>query len=159
MNVLVMQSDQRESPEKRESLRFRLQLRLAVIYPVRDGRPVHPIYHAKTHDIGMSGLSMVVDDNVFHEGEVTLLLTLPPVHPWAAQKIIEATARMNYSIHSSKLNAFKIGMKILGFKADGGMLLQAALQRASEQEVDARRQAVGARSGANRNTDSRPRRR
>ncbi len=154
-----MRTGQRDYADKRESRRFRLHFRLAVVYPEHEGRPAQPIYHAKTHDICMSGLSMVVDDNVFHEGEVTVLLTLPPVHPWAAQKIIEATARMTYAIHSSKLNAFKIGMKILGFKADGEVLLQAALRRASQEQGDAGRQGAGARSAVNRDTDSQPLRR
>lgn len=159
MNALVMQAGQTENADKRDNPRFRLHFRLAVVYPEREGRPVQPIYHAKTHDICMAGLSMVVDDNIFYDGTVTVLLTLPPVHPWAAQKIIEATARMSYAIHSSKLNAFKIGMKILGFKADGEKLLQAALQRASEPQADAGRQGAGVRAGPSRNADSQPLRR
>lgn len=137
MRVSQIEMRQKEDADRRDCLRVRLHLRLAVVYPEREGRPVQPIYHANTHDICMSGLSMVVDDNVFYDGEVTVLLTLPPVHSWAAQKIITATASMTYAIHSSKLNAFKIGMKLLGFKDDGRELLQGALLRASEAGRDA----------------------
>lgn len=150
-----MEMKQKEDADRRDCLRVRLHLRLAVVYPERDGRPVQPIYHANTHDICMSGLSMVVDDNVFHDGEVTVLLTLPPVHSWAAQKIITATASMTYAIHSSKLNAFKIGMKLLAFKDEGRELLQAALLRASEDGSDAGAQDRGARLGKQL-TSSRP---
>ncbi len=113
------------------SPRLRLQLRLAIVYPEHEGRPVLPVYHAKTHDVCMSGLSLVADDNVFYEGEVTLVLALPPEHVWAAQKSITATARMTYAIRSSKLNGFKIGMTFLEFKADAKELLQAAILRES----------------------------
>ena len=128
-NSISMNAREQERAERRDSPRVRLHLRLAVVYPERDGRPYHPIYHARTHDICMSGLSMVVEDNVFYEGEVTILLTLPPVHAWAAPKIITSTAGMTYAIRSSKLNGYKIGMTFMEFQQDGKELLQAALQR------------------------------
>lgn len=126
---MVMESSQWEHADRRDKPRARLQLRLAIVYPEHEGRPVQPIYHAKTHDVCMSGLSMIIDDNVFHEGVVTVILTLPPEHGWAAQKTITATARMTYAIHSSKLNGFKIGMTFLQFKEDAKELLQAAILR------------------------------
>lgn len=113
--------------DRRDAPRARVQLRLAIVYPQREDRPAQPIYHAKSHDICMSGLSMIVEDNVFQEGEVSVLLALPPAHAWAAQKIITVTAKMTYAIHSSKYGAFKIGMTFLEFKADAKELLQAAL--------------------------------
>lgn len=115
------QADRRETP------RVRLQLRLAIVYPEREGHPVLPIYHAVTHDIGLSGLSMVVEDDVFYEGEVTVVLALPPEHSWAAQESITATARMTYALHSSKLNGFKVGMRFVGFEGNAKELLQAAI--------------------------------
>lgn len=126
-----MEASQWEHADRREAPRARLQLRLAIVYPEHQGRPVQPIYHANTHDVCMTGLSMVVDDNVFHEGEVTVVLTLPPEHGWASQKTVTATARMTYAIHSSKLNGFKIGMTFLQFKENEKELLQAAILRES----------------------------
>jgi len=149
--------DSWENADRREVSRVRLQLRLAVIYPQRDGRPNQPIYHAKTHDICLSGLSMVVDDNVYHEGEVTILLALPPVHSWASQKIITATAVMTYAIHSSKLGAYKIGMKFLEFKEDGKRLLQEALQQDLSKTTDGGMRRRGTRSVTGRARDCRPR--
>lgn len=124
-----MEDKQPESADRREAPRARLRLRVAIAYPEREGRPAQPIYHAKTHDICMSGLSLVVEDDVFHEGVVTLTLALPPEHDWASQKDIRATARMTYAIHSSKLNGFKIGMTFLEFEGDARELLQAAILR------------------------------
>ena len=122
-----MQASEGEQIERRESPRVRLQLRLAVVYPERDGRPVLPTYHAVTHDIGLTGLSMVVEDDVFYEGEVTVVLALPPEHSWAAQASITVNARMTYAIHSSKFNGFKVGMRFVGFKDNAKELLQAAI--------------------------------
>ena len=131
-----MEASQWEHADRRDAPRARLQLRLAIVYPEHEGRPVQPIYHANTHDVCMSGLSMVVDDNVFYEGEVTVILALPPEHGWASQKTITATARMTYAIHSSKLNGFKIGMTFLQFKEDAKELLQAAILRESGKADD-----------------------
>ena len=74
----------------------------------------------------MSGLSMVVDDSIFDDGIVTVLLALPPEHTGAPPKIITTLAEMTYAIHSSKLNAFKIGMAFLEFKSNGKEPLRAA---------------------------------
>ncbi|MBE0626148.1 MAG: PilZ domain-containing protein [Burkholderiales bacterium] len=149
--------DSWENADRREASRARLQLRLALIYPQREGRPSQPIYHAKTHDICLSGLSMVVDDNVYQEGEVTILLALPPVHSWASQKIITATAVMTYAIHSSKLGAFKIGMTFLEFKEDGKRLLQEALLQDLGKATDGGMRRRGTRSVTGRTRDHRPR--
>jgi hypothetical protein len=104
----------------------------------------------------MSGLSLVADDNVFHEGEVTLLLALPPVHSWASQKIITATAEMTYAIRSSKFNGFKIGLTFREFKADARELLEASLRNALKKVGHVDRHNAGVRSGANRPRDSQP---
>jgi len=127
--------NQWEHDDRRESPRLRLRLRLAVVYPQREGRTALPIYHGASHDIGMSGLSMLAEDNIFHEGEVKILLALPPAHSWASQKIITATVEMTYAIRSSKLNAYKIGMTFREFKEDGKALLQAALGRAPTKDA------------------------
>lgn len=143
-----MEASQWEHADRREAPRKRLQLRLAIVYPEHEGRPVQPIYHANTHDACITGLSMVVDDNVFYEGEVTVNLTLPPEYGWAAQKTITATARMTYAIHSSKLNGFKIGMTFLQFKEDAKELLQAAILRESEKADVPETGKPGAGSGS-----------
>ncbi len=153
---MAMTMSQWENADRRASPRAGLQFRLAIVYPQRAGDSYRPIYHGTTHDLCMSGLSMVVEDNAFHEGIVTVLLALPPVHGWAAQKIVTATADMTYSIHSSKLNAYKMGMTFVEFKADGKELLQAALQQAAKQGDDRSAQYLGTRSGAGHTSDSQP---
>lgn len=152
----MMNTSQWESGDRRESPRVRAQLRLAVVYPQHEGGPAKPIYHGSTHDICMSGLSLVVDGNVFHDGEVTLLLALPSDDTRASQKIVTATAAMTYAIHSSKLNAFKIGMTFLEFKADGKELLEAALRQALKEDGGVRKQDPGVGFRANRPIDGQP---
>jgi hypothetical protein len=76
---------------------------------------------------------MVVDHNIFDDGVVTVLLALPPVQTGAPPKIITTLAAMTYAIHSSKLDAFKIGITFLEFKGDGKELLLAALLHELEQ--------------------------
>lgn len=142
--MAVMEADEWERADRRGSPRARLRLRLAVVYPQLAGQPARPIYHGTTHDICMSGMSMVAEDNAFCEGRVSVILALPPAHSWAAQKVIKATVEMTYAIHSSKLNGYKIGMTFVEFVDDGKELLQAALQRASrnaEEEQNPRRNA------------------
>lgn len=147
---------QREYADRRGSPRVRLQLRLAVVYPQHEGRPARPMFHGKTHDIGMSGLSIVVGYNVLHEGEVTVVLALPLAYAGAPRKVVTSTAEMTYAIHSSKLDAFKIGLAFREFRGNGKELLAAALRHALKQDGDAGMQDEGLGSGVTLPVDSQP---
>jgi hypothetical protein len=116
--------------DRREVPRGRLELKLALIYPERGGRPSRPMFNGKTCDISMSGVSIVVDYNIFQEGEVALALALPRRHAGAARKVVTATAEMTYAIYSSKLQAYKIGLAFRKFRGSGRALLEAALRHA-----------------------------
>jgi|GEM_PF-2077388 len=121
-----MQLSQRENADRRERPRVRVQFRLAVVYRQQKGRPAPPTFHGKTHDLCISGLSLVVDRNIFHEDEVTVLLALP-ARAGVPQTIIASTAVMSYALHSTKLKAFRVGMTFSEFGGNGKELLQAAL--------------------------------
>lgn len=151
-----MNTSQREHADRREGPRVRLQLKLAMVYPQHEGRPSRPMFHGKTHDIGMSGLSMVVGYNVFQEGAVTVALALPLAYAGASRKVVTSTAEMTYAIHSAKLDAFKIGLAFCEFRGDGKELLEAALRHAWKEEGVDGMQNQGARSRANRPPDSQP---
>lgn len=153
---MAMNASEREIAERRESLRAPLRLRLAVVYPQQEGHPVRPIHHATTHDICMSGLSVVTEENFFHGDEVTLLLALPPVHAWAAQKIISVTAEITYALHSSKSNGYRIGLAFRKFEDDGQDLLEAALRRALNKDDDTAATDAGLDAAAARRTGGRP---
>jgi hypothetical protein len=127
---MLMELSEWEEADRREGPRVRLKLRLVIIYPQQGDRPARPMFHGKTHDIGLSGLSMLVDYNVFQEGEVTVVLAMPPGSAGAARKVVTSTAEMTYAIHSSKLDAFKIGLTFREFRGDGKERLEAALRQA-----------------------------
>jgi hypothetical protein len=123
-----------QNPDRRQGPRGRLQLRLAVIYPQQEGRPARPMFHGKTSDIGLSGLSIVVAYNIYHEGEVVVVLALPPACAEAPRKVVTSTAEMTYAIYSSKLGAFKIGLAFRKFRGNGRALLEAALRHSLKEE-------------------------
>jgi hypothetical protein len=148
MEAMMMETSQWDNEDRREGPRVRLQLKLVLIYPQCEGRPARPMFHGKTHDIGLSGLSMIVDYNVFQEGEVTVVLALPLVHTGNSRKVATSTAEMTYAIHSSKLDAYKIGLTFREFRGDGKALLEAALRQELKENADAVMQASRTRSDA-----------
>ena len=151
-----MKTSQWMIADRRETPRGQAQLRLAMIYPQQAGRPARPMFHGKTRDIGMSGLSIVVDYNIFQEGEVVVVLALPPAFAGAPRKVMTATAEMTHAIYSSKLRAFKIGLAFRKFRGIGKALLEAALRHALKGEACADTQRPGGRFSALRPRDSQP---
>ena len=127
-----------------------------MIYPQHTGRPARPMFHGKTCDIGMSGLSLLVDYNVFQEGEVAVVLALPPANAGAPRKVVTVTAEMSYAIYSSKLDAFKIGLAFRKFRGNGKLLLAVALRHALKEEAVAGMQNPSGRFRARRPSDSHP---
>lgn len=150
----MMQAGEWGDADRREGPRVRLQLGLAVVYPQRPGRPARPMFQGKTHDIGMSGLSVVVDYNVFQEGEVAVVLALPAETAGAARKVVTSTAEISYAIHSSKLDAYKIGFVFREFRRDGKALLEAALRRETNKHGNAGIHGAGPGSGVAPAADS-----
>jgi hypothetical protein len=156
MKAVAMTVSQQEMEDRRANPRLRLQLKLAVVYHQRDDRDARPTYHGITHDICMSGLSMIVDQNIFHDGEVTVLLALPSEHPGAPQKIVTSIAEMTYAIHSSRLNAFKIGVTFREFRSNGKELLEAVLLRQLKGIGAIGTENPSSRYSADRPSDSQP---
>lgn len=142
--------------ERREGPRVRLRLGLVLVYPQRPGRPARSMFYGKTDDVGLSGLSMVVDENVFEEGEVAVVLALPLAYPGAARKVVMSTAEISYAIHSTKLDAYRVGLAFREFRGDGRALLEAALRQASQEERDDGARDPGVRSAALLPKDSQP---
>jgi len=124
---LLRRAVDEDAGEKRKTARYPLHLRVAVVYHQHEDAATRPRYHGRTSDISMHGLSVLVEHNIFHEGEVTVLLALPPVHPGIPQKIIEATAKMMYTVLSAEHDAFRIGLVFRHFKRNGRQLLDTAI--------------------------------
>ncbi len=154
--ALTMKTSRWKNVDRREGPRSRLQLSLAIIYPQHAGRPARPMFHGKTRDFGMSGLSIVVDYNIFQEGEVAVVLALPLAYAGAPRKVVTCTAEMSYAIFSSKLDAFVIGLAFRKFRGNGEMLLEAALRHALKQESIAGTQHPSGRFRSRQSRDSQP---
>lgn len=127
VDSFLRQAVDEDAGEKRRAARYPLHLRVAVVYHQHEDVATRPTYHGRTSDISMEGLSVLVDQNIFHAGEVSVLLALPPVHPGIPQKIVEATAKMIYTVLSSEHDSFRIGLMFRQFKRNGRQLLNAAL--------------------------------
>ena len=136
VNARMIEISKWNNTDRRGVPRGRLQLRLAMIYPEHPDRPPRPMFHGKTCDISMSGLSIVVGYNVAQQGEVAVVLALPPPYPGAPRKVVMSTAVMTYAIYSSKLGAYKIGFSFRNFRGDGKSLLESALRRALKDADD-----------------------
>lgn len=115
--------------EAREDRRFPLRLRVAVVYHRHRDEATRPTYHGYTNELSVSGLSVIVDHNVFSEDEVTVLLAIPPEHHGVPKKVVEATVQMIYTVYSPDHDAFRIGMAFKDFKEDGPQLLTEYVQR------------------------------
>lgn len=115
---------QKKNGEKREAPRAPLHFKVAIVYHQHEDEATRPRYHGRTNDISLKGLSILVGHNIFNEGEVTVLLAIPPAHIGETQKVIEATAKMVYTVFSSEHDTFRIGLEFRKFKRNGDQLLK-----------------------------------
>ena len=92
---------------------------MAIIYHHHADESTRPTYHGKTNNVSMTGISVVVSESIFSENEVTVLLAVPSAHYGGTQKIVEATAKMVYTVFSSEYDAFRVGLNFRQFKRNG----------------------------------------
>jgi len=104
--------------DRRDERRVPLRLNVAVVYHQHADAATRPTYHGVTKDISMLGISLVVNFNIFNDGEVTLLLAIPPAHMGGTQ-----------TVYSAEHEAFRIGLSFKAFKRNGKALLEAELAR------------------------------
>lgn len=133
----MTKTSQWKNADRRENPRGRVQLNLALIYPQYSDKSPRPMFQGRTSDVSLSGASIVVDYNIYQEGEVMVVLALPPAFAGAPRKVATSTAVMTHAIFSSKLDAFKIGLSFRKFRGNGKLLLAAALRRSVREEVTA----------------------
>lgn len=115
--------------DQRHDARRRLRLKVAIIHRRQGDARAQQTYRGHTCDISQSGLSVIVDHNIFTTDEVTVVLALPPEQEGAPMKIVEATARMVYTVHSARHQAFRVGLNFVRFTGEGKQLLEAKLAR------------------------------
>ncbi|MFZ6768871.1 PilZ domain-containing protein [Undibacterium sp. Di26W] len=83
-------------------------------------------YHGKINDISEDGLSMFCDYNVFFNGRVKLIMTMPPLNTGLQAQKIEVESKMVYTILSQF--SFRIGLEFLNFRDGEKKILMDRLQ-------------------------------
>ena len=127
-NIAEIEPTSKSSADRRDSRRVIAQLKVAIIYHHHADESTRPTYHGKTSDVSMTGISVVVSENIFSENEVTVLLAVPSAHYGGAQKIVEATAKMVYTVFSSEYDAFRVGLNFRQFKRNGKEVFESLIE-------------------------------
>ena len=114
------------TPEGRKHYRHPIHWRIALIHKVDDKNVT---YHGRTHDLSVSGASILVDQNIFVMSEVLILLAIPPLHAGQRETLIEIQCSMAYTVLDSEQGRFRIGLRFLHFKGEGKRILTDILSK------------------------------
>lgn len=117
--------------ELRSDHRFLAQWRIAIVFKGSHSQT----FYGLTHDIGLAGICMHSDHNLYSKEPVTILLAIPPLHRNDRKKVIEAEARIVYTILSSGQKGFRIGIEFLRFKPKDEAILRKHLHSRFRQWV------------------------
>lgn len=112
--------------DQRQHRRYPVRWPVAIIFNHSQGEE---IFHGHTHDLSISGASILTEHNVFTVDPVTLLISIPPLHPALKRTLIEAKARMMYNVLSPKHQCFRIGLSFKSFKNDGSYMLAQSFEQ------------------------------
>ena len=110
--------------EGRKGDRLPLHLKVAIVYQEQDDEATRRTFHGRTNDISHCGLSVLVENNIFTEGQVTVLVAVPPEQAGDPLQIIEATAKMIYTVFSSEQQCFRVGLIFETFKRSDEAVLR-----------------------------------
>ena len=111
---------------RRKHYRHPLRWRVAV---VNKSGGQHDIYHGRTHDISLSGASIMLERNVFFTAEVVILLAIPPMHQGQRETILEIQCNVMHTVMDSASGLFRLGMKFVHFKGEGKQVLHDILSK------------------------------
>jgi hypothetical protein len=109
-----------KSLDKRENYRHPLHWRVAI---VNKSGGKHEIYHGRTYDLSLSGVSILIEQNISFTSEVVILLAIPPMHLGQKETIVEIECSTTYTLLDSVHSQFRLGMKFIHFKRDGKKIL------------------------------------
>lgn len=107
--------------ENRESPRYIAHWRIAIVFDETENRST---IHGHTYDLSLSGTSIHTDHNIISNTPVTILLSPPVAYEGERQKIIEAKAKLAYSVYSGSNFCFRVGLHFIQFKNDGMQVLE-----------------------------------
>ena len=87
------------------------------------------IYHGRTFDVSMSGISILLERNMMFTSEVVVLLAIPPIHQGLKETIVEIECSLTHSVLDSVHSQFRLGMRYIQFKGDGKRILSDVLSK------------------------------
>lgn len=112
--------------EQRQHRRYPVRWPVAIIFNHARG---DEIFHGHTHDLSLSGASILTEHNVFTTDVFTVLISIPPLHPALKRTVIEVKAKMMYSVLSPKHQCFRIGLHFREFKNNGTYALAQSFEQ------------------------------
>lgn len=111
---------EKEGKNQRGHYRHPVHWRLAI---VNKSHGKNDIYHGSTLDVSMSGISILLERNVFFSTSVVILLEIPPMNQGQKKSIVETQCSLVYSVLDSVHSQFRLAMKFDHFKGDGQRIL------------------------------------
>ena len=111
---------------KRKHYRHPVRWRVAI---VNKSSGKNDIYHGRTYDVSMSGISILLEHNMAFTPEVVILLAIPPMHQGQKETILEIQCGLTHSVLDSAHNLFRLGMRFIHFKGDGKRILSDVLSK------------------------------
>ena len=114
------------SSGKRAHYRHPVRWRVAI---VNKSSGAHEIYHGRTFDVSLSGISILLERNVLFTSEVVVLLAIPPMHQGQKETLVEIQSSLTHSVLDSVHNQFRLGMRFIQFKGEGQRILSDVLSK------------------------------
>lgn len=111
---------------QRKHYRHPVRWRVAIVNKNGDNKE---IYHGRTNDVSVSGVSILLDRNMFFSTNVVILLAIPPTMQGQRESIIEIECMITYTVLDSEHRQFRMGMKFLHFKGNGKAILSDVLSK------------------------------
>lgn len=121
-----MRAQKKGSAEHRQERRHPFHWPVAIVF---DATEEQHTFHGVTHELSLSGCSILTDHNIFTDHTVSILLSSPAEHPGASRRVIEIKARMVYTVLSSGHQKFRCGIHFLNFKGNARTTLSRIVER------------------------------
>lgn len=121
-----MLNSTRKTAEHRQEKRYPFHWPVAIVF---DSTESQDTYHGVTHEVSMSGCSILTEHNIFSDHTVSILVSVPADHPGAGRKVIEVKARMVYTVLSAGHQKFRCGIHFLNFKGNGRTTLDHVIEK------------------------------
>ena len=115
-----------EGRDRRKHYRHPVHWRVAI---VNKNSVNKDIYHGRTHNVSISGVSILTDHNIFFTTEVVILLAIPPMHQGQKETILEIQCSPTHTVLDADYGQFRLGMKFTHFKEGGKRILSDVLSK------------------------------